>query len=146
MDCIISKLNLENFSYFFLFKFFSSGNVISFANVYVLRISKFSPVNFLQLFYYIPLGATIRYQPAVRNTKIYNKISGALQFNYKSVFFLPIYFLFIYILQEVVSFIRSFVVPEGFPDSVTPSFVPYMSWRALKVMSIKLHYLIFLLK
>ncbi|XP_078181827.1 protein root UVB sensitive 6-like [Carex rostrata] len=35
-------------------------------------------------------------------------------------------------IEEVVSFIRSFVVPEGFPDSVTPSFVPYMSWRALK--------------
>ncbi|KAJ4748248.1 Protein root UVB sensitive 6 [Rhynchospora pubera] len=35
-------------------------------------------------------------------------------------------------IEDVVSFIRSFVVPEGFPDSVTPSFVPYMSWRALK--------------
>ncbi|RVW44393.1 Protein root UVB sensitive 6 [Vitis vinifera] len=33
---------------------------------------------------------------------------------------------------ELMSFIRSYVVPEGFPDSVTPSYVPYMSWRALK--------------
>lgn len=36
-------------------------------------------------------------------------------------------------LQEIMAFIRSYVVPEGFPDSVTPSYVPYMSWRALKV-------------
>ncbi|PKA57190.1 glutamate N-acetyltransferase / amino-acid N-acetyltransferase [Apostasia shenzhenica] len=35
-------------------------------------------------------------------------------------------------IEELVSFIRSYVVPEGFPDSVTPSYVPYMSWRALK--------------
>ncbi|XP_010252307.1 PREDICTED: protein root UVB sensitive 6 [Nelumbo nucifera] len=35
-------------------------------------------------------------------------------------------------LNELMSFIRSYVVPEGFPDSVTPSYVPYMSWRALK--------------
>ncbi|KAF5952389.1 hypothetical protein HYC85_010333 [Camellia sinensis] len=35
-------------------------------------------------------------------------------------------------VQELVSFIRSYVVPEGFPDSVTPSYVPYMTWRALK--------------
>nr|CAD1818227.1 unnamed protein product [Ananas comosus var. bracteatus] len=35
-------------------------------------------------------------------------------------------------LEELVSFIRSYVVPEGFPDSVTPSYVPYMTWRALK--------------
>uniref|UniRef100_A0A0D9V8R2 2-C-methyl-D-erythritol 4-phosphate cytidylyltransferase n=1 Tax=Leersia perrieri TaxID=77586 RepID=A0A0D9V8R2_9ORYZ len=33
---------------------------------------------------------------------------------------------------EVMAFIRSYVVPEGFPDSVTPSYVPYMTWRALK--------------
>jgi hypothetical protein len=32
-----------------------------------------------------------------------------------------------------MAFIRSYVVPEGFPDSVTPSYVPYMTWRALKV-------------
>jgi hypothetical protein len=32
-----------------------------------------------------------------------------------------------------MSFVRSYVVPEGFPDSVTPSYVPYMTWRALKV-------------
>lgn len=37
------------------------------------------------------------------------------------------------LLQEIMAFIRSYVVPEGFPDSVTPSYVPYMSWRALKV-------------
>ncbi|XP_060194849.1 protein root UVB sensitive 6 [Lycium barbarum] len=34
--------------------------------------------------------------------------------------------------QEFMAFIRSYVVPEGFPDSVTPSYVPYMTWRALK--------------
>lgn len=37
------------------------------------------------------------------------------------------------LLQEIMAFIRSYVVPEGFPDSVTPSYVPYMTWRALKV-------------
>lgn len=36
-------------------------------------------------------------------------------------------------MQEMMSFVRSYVVPEGFPDSVTPSYVPYMTWRALKV-------------
>lgn len=35
-------------------------------------------------------------------------------------------------IDELMSFIRSYVVPEGFPDSVTPSYVPYMTWRALK--------------
>ncbi|RWR78661.1 protein root UVB sensitive 6 [Cinnamomum micranthum f. kanehirae] len=35
-------------------------------------------------------------------------------------------------MQDLVSFVRSYVVPEGFPDSVTPSYVPYMTWRALK--------------
>ncbi|KAK3166179.1 hypothetical protein QOZ80_1AG0042460 [Eleusine coracana subsp. coracana] len=34
--------------------------------------------------------------------------------------------------EEIMAFIRSYVVPEGFPDSVTPSYVPYMTWRALK--------------
>ncbi|KAK4745123.1 hypothetical protein SAY87_011435 [Trapa incisa] len=34
--------------------------------------------------------------------------------------------------DELMSFVRSYVVPEGFPDSVTPSYVPYMTWRALK--------------
>ncbi|XP_031490918.1 protein root UVB sensitive 6 [Nymphaea colorata] len=34
--------------------------------------------------------------------------------------------------DELISFIRSYVVPEGFPDSVSPSYVPYMKWRALK--------------
>lgn len=32
------------------------------------------------------------------------------------------------------SFLRSYVVPEGFPGSVNESYVPYMTWRALKVM------------
>ncbi|CAJ2649318.1 unnamed protein product [Trifolium pratense] len=35
-------------------------------------------------------------------------------------------------IDELMSFVRSYVVPEGFPDSVTPSYVPYMTWRALK--------------
>ena len=35
-------------------------------------------------------------------------------------------------IDEFVSFVTSYVVPEGFPDSVTPSYVPYMTWRALK--------------
>lgn len=47
-----------------------------------------------------------------------------------SIFILDIKFL----LQELMSFVRSYVVPEGFPDSVTPSYVPYMTWRALKVL------------
>ncbi|CAM8899323.1 unnamed protein product [Rhodiola kirilowii] len=34
--------------------------------------------------------------------------------------------------HELLSFVRSYVVPEGFPDSVIPSYVPYMTWRALK--------------
>lgn len=35
-------------------------------------------------------------------------------------------------VEEVMSFIRSYVVPEGFPDTVASSYVPYMTWRALK--------------
>ncbi|KAI4298900.1 hypothetical protein L6164_032413 [Bauhinia variegata] len=35
-------------------------------------------------------------------------------------------------LDELMSFVRSYVVPDDFPDSVTPSYVPYMTWRALK--------------
>ncbi|CAK7357212.1 unnamed protein product [Dovyalis caffra] len=35
-------------------------------------------------------------------------------------------------VEELMTFIRSYVVPEGFPDSVIPSYVPYMTWRALK--------------
>ncbi|GLU06057.1 hypothetical protein SLE2022_231210 [Rubroshorea leprosula] len=35
-------------------------------------------------------------------------------------------------VDQLMSFVRSYVVPEGFPDSVTPSYVPYMTWRALK--------------
>lgn len=41
-----------------------------------------------------------------------------------------------FVVQELMSFIRSYVVPDGFPDSVTPSYVPYMKWRALKVLFI----------
>jgi hypothetical protein len=37
-------------------------------------------------------------------------------------------------VQAVMSFVRSYVLPEGFPDSVTSSYVPYMTWRALKVV------------
>ncbi|GAB2236089.1 hypothetical protein Droror1_Dr00027824 [Drosera rotundifolia] len=35
-------------------------------------------------------------------------------------------------VEELMTFIRSYVVPEGFPGSVSPAYVPYMSWRALK--------------
>ncbi|XXG87026.1 hypothetical protein AAC387_Pa11g1814 [Persea americana] len=35
-------------------------------------------------------------------------------------------------VNDMISFIRSYVLPEGFPDSVTPSYMPYMAWRALK--------------
>ncbi|KAL3635211.1 Protein root UVB sensitive 6 [Castilleja foliolosa] len=35
-------------------------------------------------------------------------------------------------IDDLMAFVRSYVVPEGFPDSVTPSYAPYMSWRALK--------------
>ncbi|EPS66086.1 hypothetical protein M569_08690, partial [Genlisea aurea] len=35
-------------------------------------------------------------------------------------------------VDELLAFVRSYVVPEGFPHSVTPSYVPYMTWRALK--------------
>ncbi|XP_058214977.1 protein root UVB sensitive 6 [Rhododendron vialii] len=35
-------------------------------------------------------------------------------------------------VEELMSFIRSYVVPEGFPDTVASSYVPYMTWRALK--------------
>ncbi|XP_047328913.1 protein root UVB sensitive 6-like [Impatiens glandulifera] len=35
-------------------------------------------------------------------------------------------------VDELLSFVRSYVVPEGFPESVTSSYVPYMTWRALK--------------
>lgn len=38
-----------------------------------------------------------------------------------------------FLMQGLMSFVRSYVVPEGFPDSVIPSYVPYMTWRALKV-------------
>ncbi|KAL1200825.1 Protein root UVB sensitive 6 [Cardamine amara subsp. amara] len=34
--------------------------------------------------------------------------------------------------DDLGSFLRSYVVPEGFPGSVNESYVPYMTWRALK--------------
>ncbi|KAJ6928221.1 hypothetical protein NC651_012047 [Populus alba x Populus x berolinensis] len=37
-------------------------------------------------------------------------------------------------VEELMGFIRSYVVPEGFPDSVIPSYVPYMTWRAFEGM------------
>lgn len=42
---------------------------------------------------------------------------------------------YVFCMQELMSFVRSYVVPEGFPHSVTPSYVPYMTWRALKVFA-----------
>lgn len=48
----------------------------------------------------------------------------------------------LFLLQELITFIRSYVVPEGFPDSVTPSYVPYMSWRALKVLCSALYIMV----
>jgi len=42
-----------------------------------------------------------------------------------------------------MSFVRSYVVPEGFPDSVTPSYVPYMTWRALKVLIQPINFIVF---
>ncbi|GKC52129.1 root UVB sensitive 6-like protein [Tanacetum coccineum] len=38
------------------------------------------------------------------------------------------------ICYEEVDGRRSYLVPEGFLDSVSPSYVPYMTWRALKVI------------
>ncbi|PIN21986.1 hypothetical protein CDL12_05307 [Handroanthus impetiginosus] len=35
-------------------------------------------------------------------------------------------------VDGLMAFIRSYVVPEGFPDSITSSYAPYMTWRALK--------------
>lgn len=48
-------------------------------------------------------------------------------------------------LHEVLAFVTSYVVPEGFPDSVIPSYVPYMTWRALKVCNMYVVYLVLLL-
>lgn len=49
------------------------------------------------------------------------------------LFEFPNYVKCVQFLQEVGSFLRSYVVPEGFPGSVNESYVPYMTWRALKV-------------
>ncbi|KAL2339324.1 hypothetical protein Fmac_013770 [Flemingia macrophylla] len=35
-------------------------------------------------------------------------------------------------IHDFLSFVTSYVVPDGFPHTVTPSYVPYMTWRALK--------------
>lgn len=37
-------------------------------------------------------------------------------------------------LQELVTFVKSYIVPEGYPDSVAPAYTPYMQWRAVQVM------------
>ncbi|GLJ16250.1 hypothetical protein SUGI_0273220 [Cryptomeria japonica] len=34
--------------------------------------------------------------------------------------------------EDLITFIRSWVVPDGYPESVTSSYAPYMQWRALK--------------
>ncbi|MCO5603965.1 hypothetical protein L7F22_058122 [Adiantum nelumboides] len=34
--------------------------------------------------------------------------------------------------NDLVAFVKSCLVPEGFPESVSPSYTPYMQWRALK--------------
>lgn len=49
--------------------------------------------------------------------------------------------LYLLYVQQIASFIRSYIVLEGFPDSVTPTYVPYLTWRELKVtiMCIKLN-------
>eukprot|EP00250_Pteridium_aquilinum_P024343 c2894_g1_i1 orf=227-2017(+) len=36
--------------------------------------------------------------------------------------------------NDLMAFVRSCVVPEGFPESVSPSYTPYMRWRALKYL------------
>ena len=43
-------------------------------------------------------------------------------------------FISLLLVQDLMSFLRSYVVPEGFPDSVSPSYLPFMKWRALKVI------------
>ncbi|CAI7761427.1 unnamed protein product, partial [Closterium sp. NIES-54] len=35
-------------------------------------------------------------------------------------------------VMELTDFFKTNFLPEGFPDSVAPSFVPYMRWRALQ--------------
>jgi hypothetical protein len=48
--------------------------------------------------------------------------------------YIGIELIYLVLVQDLMSFVRSYVVPEGFPDSVIPSYVPYMTWRALKVV------------
>ncbi|BBN19712.1 hypothetical protein MPTK1_8g12970 [Marchantia polymorpha subsp. ruderalis] len=35
-------------------------------------------------------------------------------------------------LKEAIAFLRSHVVPEGYPASVSPAYTPYMQWRAVQ--------------
>ncbi|KAH7286392.1 hypothetical protein KP509_32G005200 [Ceratopteris richardii] len=35
-------------------------------------------------------------------------------------------------IHDIMDFLRSCVVPEGYPESVSSSYAPYMHWRALK--------------
>jgi hypothetical protein len=35
-------------------------------------------------------------------------------------------------VAELVSFVKSYIVPEGYPESVAPSYTPYMQWRAVQ--------------
>ncbi|CAM6091010.1 unnamed protein product [Calypogeia fissa] len=35
-------------------------------------------------------------------------------------------------LKETMSFLKSYVVPEGYPNSVAPAYTPYMQWRAVQ--------------
>ncbi|KAG0594075.1 hypothetical protein M758_UG045500 [Ceratodon purpureus] len=35
-------------------------------------------------------------------------------------------------VAELVTFVKSYIVPEGYPESVAPSYTPYMQWRAVQ--------------
>nr|PNR53115.1 hypothetical protein PHYPA_009490 [Physcomitrium patens] len=37
-------------------------------------------------------------------------------------------------VAELVSFVKSYIVPENYPDSVAPSYTPYMQWRAVQYL------------
>lgn len=36
--------------------------------------------------------------------------------------------------NDLMGFIRSCVIPDGYPESVSPSYAPYMRWRAMKYL------------
>ncbi len=38
--------------------------------------------------------------------------------------------------QEFVTFVKSYMLPEGYPESVAPAYTPYMQWRAAQVFSL----------